>query len=120
MLRWVKRILGLIVALGLAVIGYLLIADLPNRPAAANLAPLIMRAKTYDVRIRRDSFGVPHIRGRTDADVAFGLGFAHSEDDFATIQQSLLAARGILASELGYNAIVPDYLVHLFRVRENV
>jgi len=119
-LRWVKRILGLIVALGLAVIGYLLIADLPNRPAAANLAPLIMRAKTYDVRIRRDSFGVPHIRGRTDADVAFGLGFAHSEDDFATIQQSLLAARGILASELGYNAIVPDYLVHLFRVRENV
>jgi len=30
-----------------------------------------------------------------DIDVAFGLGFAHSEDDFATIQETALATRGL-------------------------
>jgi penicillin amidase/acyl-homoserine-lactone acylase len=63
---------------------------------------------------------VPHVKGKTDADVAFGLAYAHSEDDFATIQDSLLAARGILSSEAGYDGAVLDYLVHLFRVRETV
>jgi hypothetical protein len=36
----------------------------------------------HDTRIRRDSFGVPHIDGRTDADVAYGLAYAEAEDDF--------------------------------------
>ena len=35
----------------------------------------------YDVEILRDSWGVPHIYGTTDEDVAFGFAFAHSEDD---------------------------------------
>ena len=40
----------------------------------------------YDVEILRDTWGVPHIYGVTDKDVAFGFAFAHSEDDFKTIQ----------------------------------
>ena len=40
---------------------------------------------SYDVEIVRDGFGVPHINGKTDADAAFGLAFAHAEDDFSTI-----------------------------------
>ena len=55
----------------------------------------------YDVEIRRDDFGVPHIYGKRDADVAFGLAYAHAEDDFATIQETLLTARGQLASLKG-------------------
>ena len=35
-------------------------------------------------------------------------------------RMSLLAARGMLASKIGYNGAVTDYLVHLFRVRETV
>ena len=119
-MRWAKWILGTVVLLVVVALGALLVMDLPNRPPAADLASLIARAKVYDVHIRRDHFGVPHVRGKTDADVAFGLGFAHSEDDFATIQESLLAARGILATETGYGGAVPDYLVHFFRVRETV
>ena len=38
-----------------------------------------------DVEIVRDEYGVPHIYGKTDADVAYGLAWAHSEDDFKTI-----------------------------------
>ena len=119
-LLWTKRILGVLAVLVFAILGYLVIADLPNRPAPANTSLLIARAKTYDVRIRRDHFGVPHIRGKTDADVAFGLGFAHSEDDFQNIEDATLAARGTLAAKAGYGAAVPDYLVQLFHVRQLV
>ena len=45
------------------------------------------------IDIVRDKFGVPHIFGKTDPDVAYGLAWAHAEDDFKTIQQSLLAAK---------------------------
>ena len=72
----------------------------------------------YQVRILRDKWGVPHLFGKRDADVAFGLAFAHAEDDFATIQGSLLAARGRLAEVYGRDAAPNDYMVHLFRVQK--
>lgn len=72
----------------------------------------------YDVRILRDSYGVPHIYGKKDADVAYGLAYAHCEDDFATIQEGLFLARGQLASIKGREAAPIDYLVKLFRFRE--
>lgn len=46
----------------------------------------------------RDSWGIPHIFAKTDAEVAFGLAYAHAQDDFATIQKALLASRGQLAT----------------------
>lgn len=70
----------------------------------------------YDVRILRDNWGVPHIFGRTDADVAYGLAWAHAEDDFATIQGVLLAARGQLASVYGRDMAPNDFMVHLLRI----
>ena len=48
-----------------------------------------------DVEIVRDAFGVPHIFGKTDADVAYGLAWAHAEDDFTTIQQGYLAGNAL-------------------------
>ena len=41
--------------------------------------------RVYTAEIIRDEFGVPHIYGKTDADVAYGVAVAHSEDDFATL-----------------------------------
>ena len=55
----------------------------------------------YDVEILRDTWGVPHIYGVTDKDVAFGFAFAHSEDDFKTIQDVVLQTRGKLSSIYG-------------------
>ena len=59
---------------------------------------LNLLAKNYNVKILRDTYGVPHIFGHTDADAAYGLAYAHSEDDFLTIQQVLMAARGKLGT----------------------
>jgi penicillin amidase/acyl-homoserine-lactone acylase len=75
-------------------------------------APLLAAAKRYDVRILRDRFGVPHVYGKTDPDVAYGLAFAHAEDDFDTIQRVLLASRGRLATVEGLDAAPADFLFH--------
>jgi acyl-homoserine-lactone acylase len=109
-----------LVLIVVAALGVVIVADRMAQPAPPDLVALIARAAKYDVRIRRDSWGVPHVLGKTDADVAFGLGFAHSEDDFATIQEVALASRGTLAAAEGLKGATTDYLVHLFRVWENV
>src|SRR4030095_8728884 len=73
-----------------------------------------------DVRVLRDTWGVPHVFGKTDADAAYGLAWAHAEDDFETIQMRLLAARGALASVVGRDGAPNDFVVALLRVRETV
>ena len=75
---------------------------------------------TYDTVIRRDTYGIPHVWGATDADAAYGLAFAHAEDDFLTIQQTALAARGKLASVYGPDSAPVDYFVQLLRIPQTV
>lgn len=71
------------------------------------------------VRILRDEWGIPHVFGKSDADTAFGLAYAHAEDDFPLIQGGMIAARGQLSVLLlGKTAIINDYYVRLFRIRE--
>ena len=72
------------------------------------------------IDIVRDHFGVPHIFGKTDPDVAYGLAWAHAEDDFFTIQQSLMAGKGMLARYKGKNGASVDYIIHLMRIKELV
>ena len=48
------------------------------------------------VKIVRDSWGVPHVEGRTDADVAFGAGWATAEDRGLVLQ--LIRGPGRLAA----------------------
>ena len=74
----------------------------------------------YDVRILRDTWGVPHVFGKTDADVAYGLAYAPAEDDYPTIEGALLAARGRLASVYGRKAAPNDYMVALLRLWDAV
>ena len=119
-MRYVKiGALALVLILVGAVV-FLIVSDRVSQPAPPDPASLIATAGQYRVRIQRDTYGVPHIIGPRDADVAFGMGFAHSEDDFSTIQQVALAVRGQLAATEGPKAAVTDYLVRLFRVWETV
>ncbi len=66
----------------------------------------------FSAKIDRDEWGVPHIYGKRDADASFGLAYAHSQDDFETIQDIIFALRGQLASVYGREAAVNDYYVH--------
>ena len=92
-------------------------APLPQNPDAQSLSEA---AKLYDVEIIRDEFGVPHIYGKRDVDTAFGLGFAHGEDDFDTLQTVVIAARGDLARYQGKDAAVTDFIVHFMGVWDKI
>ena len=119
-MSWWKRVVaGAFLALAAVGGGVALWAVMPER-AEFDPAPLLEAAERYRVRILRDEFGVPHIYGGTDADVAYGLGFAHCEDDFATTQSVLLATRGRLASAKGLASAPVDYMAQLMGVWELV
>jgi len=70
------------------------------------------------IDIVRDSFGVPHIFAKTDAAVAYGLAWAEAEDDFASMQQVILPAKGLMGKVLGKKAVAGDYAFALFRCKE--
>lgn len=72
------------------------------------------------VTILRDRLGIPHVFGKSDADAAFGLAWAHAEDDFPTLQRSLAMTRGRLGELDGEEGAKSDYLVALLRVHEQV
>jgi acyl-homoserine-lactone acylase len=91
------------------------------------LLALITSATSYaqhdykaNVEIVRDSFGVPHIFGKTDADVGYGLGWATCEDDFKTLQWMLLAGKKMAGRNIGKDGAIIDFAVNLLRVRELV
>lgn len=46
-----------------------------------------------NITIARDSFGVPHIFAPTDAEAAYGLAWAHAEDDFENIQFVMISGK---------------------------
>jgi acyl-homoserine-lactone acylase len=119
-MRYLKIGAAALAALLLVGLMAVIVQDRWGQPPAPARATLIAQAARYHARIQRDHYGVPHISGPTDPDVAFGLGFAHSEDDFATIQSGALIARGQLASVDGAKGAVTDYLVRLLKVRETV
>lgn len=116
-LTTIGSLLGIVL---LTAVGVVLLRAEADAPPPVDTAPLIAQAGKYEVKIHRDHFGIPHIYGETDSDVAFGLAFAHAEDDFATIQEVAIAARGQLAAIKGIDAAVTDYLVHLLRVWDAV
>ena len=64
----------------------------------------------------RDSFGVPHIFGKTDADCSYGLVYAACEDDYTTVKWGLLLARGKLGLTMGIEGAKIDYAVQLLGV----
>ena len=70
----------------------------------------------YNVEIVRDSFGVPHIFGKTDADCAYGLVYCALEDDYKTVMWGLLLARGKLGLMMGIEGAKIDYAVQLLGV----
>lgn len=115
-MKWILRGIGALMALVALAAAGLIVIDQASLPKAPARQALLDKAKAYDVRIRRDDWGVPHVLGKTDADAAFGLGYAQSEDDFATLQDVVLATRGVLARDKGKAAAPTDYVTALLDV----
>lgn len=115
MLRILKRIaIGLAILLVVSAIGLAVWEPLVAQEAKAP------PARTYDVEIVRDDYGVPHIFGKTDPDVSYGIAYAHSEDDFATLQEVAAMTRARLGAMTGQDGAKIDYVAHLLDIRGTV
>jgi acyl-homoserine-lactone acylase len=79
--------------------------------------PLIRKDK---ITIARDTYGVPHIFAPTDPEVVYGLAWAHSEDDFKTIQTLILTGKGKLGTYLGKKGATVDFVFGLLNTRKVV
>jgi len=73
-----------------------------------------------NITIARDSFGVPHIFAPTDTEVAYGIAWAHAEDDFETLQLVVLSGKAKLGTGLGKKGAEGDYVIKLLRIRQTV
>ena len=87
--------------------------DRAAAPRAANDAAASTRAAAIaqTVTIERDSFGVPHVSGPTDASCVFGFIYAQAEDYFWQIEDSYLRSLGRAAEVYGEKSL-PDDLVN--------
>ena len=71
-----------------------------------------------NIEIIRDKYGVPHIYSNTDKELAYGLAWAHSEDDFKTIQEAYLAGNALLSKHIGLRGAPIDFLTQLIQSEE--
>lgn len=110
--------IGLVLVLALLSVAAINIGH--NSEWYARLTAVAEPTTEYDVVIRRDRYGVPHILGQTDADTAFGLAYANAEDDFDTIQLRFASSRGRLGELTGEDGAASDYVYHLLNTRADV
>jgi acyl-homoserine-lactone acylase len=66
------------------------------------------------VTITRDTWGIPHIYGKTDANAVFGMIYAQAEDDFHRIELNYLNAMGRLAESEGKSELYRDLRMKLY------
>lgn len=62
------------------------------------------------VTIYRDSYGVPHIYGKTDAACVFGFLYAQAEDNFRQVEENYLRALGRLSEVEGESGLPHDLM----------
>jgi len=79
---------------------------------ASSVAAWEQRAQ--GITIVRDTWGIPHVYGKTDADAVFGVMYAQAEDDFNRVETNYLNAMGRLAEAEGESAIYRDLRMKLF------
>lgn len=68
------------------------------------------------VTITRDEWGVPHIRGDSDAAAVFGLAYAMAEDNYWQIEDDYIHALGRAAHWYGPDYIASDMVKAAFEV----
>ena len=110
--RWLVRIAsGLIVLIcaAVALTVYFATRSLPDYSGARSVEGL-----GAPLEIVRDAANVPHIFGQGDADVFFGLGYAHAQDRLWQMITLRRTAQGRLSELFGPRTLQTDALVRRF------
>ncbi|MFL5869796.1 MAG: penicillin acylase family protein [Solirubrobacterales bacterium] len=90
---------------------------LVRRPLPATDGTLRLRGPHARIEIRRDRWGVPHVRAGSMADLWFGQGFCHGQDRLWQLELYRRLASGRLAEIAGPNALGTDRFVRTLGLR---
>ncbi|MEX0893837.1 MAG: penicillin acylase family protein, partial [Gemmatimonadota bacterium] len=88
----------------------------PARQLATGIFGTTADRWASEVVIHRDSWGTPHVLGRTDAAVMFGAAFAQAEDRYPQLEEAVLWALGRAAEVHGPAALANDALRRALQV----
>jgi len=69
-----------------------------------------------NVTIYRDTYGVPHVFGRTDASTVFGFAYAQAEDNFWRVEENFILALGRASELYGQKTLAEDRLNHALEI----
>ncbi len=69
--------------------------------------------EAQSVTIVRDTWGIPHIYGKTDANVVFGLMYSECEENFERVERNYLEVMGRLAEIDGVAKVYDDLQMQL-------
>lgn len=72
------------------------------------------------ITIVRDTFGVAHIFAKTDAEVAYGFAWSNAENNFKTMQETLIIGKGLSGIYEGKKGAPKDYINHALGIKEAV
>ena len=107
--RWLFRIATALVVLAVVVVVgvyYFLSRSLPDYDTTWRV-----RGISAEVEIARNTWAVPHIFGQSDADVFYGLGFAHAQDRLWQMTLLRRTAQGRLSEIFGERTLRTDELM---------
>ncbi|HEY2960840.1 MAG TPA: penicillin acylase family protein, partial [Pyrinomonadaceae bacterium] len=97
----------------LTILAALLLATMAQKASARDDSPANL---ARDVTIYRDTYGVPHIFGRTDASTAFGFAYAQAEDNFWRVEENYIHALGRASELYGEKSLDEDRLNHALEI----
>jgi penicillin amidase len=84
--------------------------------ALCSLATAGVTQLARSITIYRDSYGVPHVYGPTDASCVFGFVYAQAEDNFWQIEDSYMRALGRASEFYGEKTLNDDILVRTLEI----
>ncbi|MBL9072597.1 penicillin acylase family protein [Tabrizicola sp.] len=110
--RWLIRIVSGLIALGvvLALLAYYIL----SRSLVDYSEDFTVAGISAPVEIVRNNDNVPHIFGKTDADVFFALGFAHAQDRLWQMTMLRRTAQGRLSEIFGPATVKVDELMRRY------
>ena len=82
--------------------------------ALATATPAFAADEAALVTITRDTWGIAHVHGHTDAQAVFGMVYAQAEDDFNRIEMNYLTALGRLSEAEGERDLMQDLRARLY------
>ncbi|MEX3315520.1 penicillin acylase family protein [Sulfitobacter sp. PS-8MA] len=114
MFRWLVRLAVFLITLSVVIL--LLVYWFAARSLPDYNDTVQVRGLTAPVEVVRDNANVPHIFGETDADVFFGLGFAHAQDRLWQLITLRRTAQGRLSEVFGTATVATDKLMRRYDI----